>query len=176
MNFTFGITDFEGAEDHLRLPAELHPDHLISINSSIYRVPRGREKYAGNLLALMFDDIIWQPGSQSRYVPPNKEHVQEIIEYGEKIDSGHLVVHCYAGISRSTAATLIVLATHSKPSDASELYEKVVLNRSVARPNDLMLELADEILGWDGELAALGGWQRHRRDFLYPSTGTEGVR
>ena len=53
------------------------------------------------------------------------------------------------------------MAVHSKPEDAAELKRLVVRNRPIARPNDLMLEYADDILGWDGKLADLGGHRRH---------------
>jgi predicted protein tyrosine phosphatase len=169
MKFTFEITDFLTAEAHLRLPPSEHADHFLSIGSHTVRKPRGLEDYAGNRLALTFDDILWEPTPESNMVAPSREHVQEIIDFGRTIEGGHLLVHCQAGISRSTAATLMVLALNSAPSHAKELDELVRRARPTVRvrPNDLMLEYADDILDWGGELAALGGWGVAREGFPY---------
>ena len=161
-NFTFEIVDFSDAENRLRFGP--HPDHLISITA--YDFPPSLDSFKGNLLPLHFSDIpLRRIAHRYRYsdrvLPPQEEHSQAIVDFAKKITGGHLLVHCRAGISRSSAATLIAMAVHSKPEDAAELKRLVVRNRPIARPNDLMLEYADDILGWDGKLADLGGHRRH---------------
>lgn len=174
MEFTVEITNFEMAEHRLSLPARFHPEHLISINSTRGPVPKGLETYAGNKLVLRFDDIIWPTNGQSNFVSPSRAHVVQIVEFARSIDKGHLLVHCRAGISRSTAATLIVLATRMGPDYADQIEEQVRRMRPVVRPNDLMLELADDVLGWNGMLADMGGWSGED-EFLYGGTRLKGV-
>jgi predicted protein tyrosine phosphatase len=159
-NFTFEIVDFVTADE--RLARGLHPDHLISITA--YDFPTSLDSFRGNLLPLQFHDIPLRRTAHrhrysSNFQAPQKSHVQAIVDFAKTVDKGHLLVHCRAGISRSSAATLIVMAVHSGPEHADKLMELVRRNRSIARPNDLMLEYADEILGWGGELQKLGGWK-----------------
>lgn len=163
MKFTFEVTSIGQAEDRLAMSPSAHPDHLISIGAPWERDLKGIERFKGNLLRLRFCDVKQPPMAASVWErrnirTPGPEHVQEIIDFGRGIESGHLLVHCEMGISRSTAATLIVLAVHSDPSQADALEESIYANRKIARPNDWMLSMADELLGWDGKLAAMGGW------------------
>ena len=178
MKFTFEVTSIDEAEDRLAMPPDTHPDHLISIGAPWERELDGIEWYQGNLLRLLFCDVKQPPGTPSRWERhnlsvPTEEHVQEIIDFGRGIESGHLLVHCQMGISRSTAATLIVLAVHSDPSQANELEASIYRNRGIARPNDWMLSMADELLGWGGKLTAMGGWYTSPRKCGYeaPSFG-----
>lgn len=172
MNFTFEITSIEEAEDCLALPPEFHPDHLISIGAPWKRELIGIKAYKGNLLRLVFCDVkhplegatVWERPNIS---VPTEGHVQEIIDFGRNLETGHLLVHCEMGISRSSAAALIVLATHSDPSQAGALEASIYANRTIACPNNWMLSMADELLGWGGRLAAMGGWELPDRKFSY---------
>lgn len=174
MQFTFEVTTFEGAEDNLRMPPAFHPDHLISIGATWDPDLEGIENYEGTLLRLKFSDIKFQPVIPESFrayglSAPNPEHIQEIIDFGRQIKEGHLLVHCEMGISRSTAATLIVLATHTDPTQAGVIEKMVHESRPQARPNNLMLGYADELLGWEGKLAAMGGWDDYS---AYRQVGT----
>src|SRR5437868_836362 len=71
---------------------------------------------------LNFHDVVEElPG----YVTPSKEHLQAILQFGENLASrdgeAAVLIHCHAGISRSTAAIMALMA-HSNPSaDEDEL-------------------------------------------------------
>jgi predicted protein tyrosine phosphatase len=181
MNFTFEITCYEGAEDRLLgLDDGPAPDHLISINSPGQKPPRGSLSFEGNKLFLAFldlrteaDDCWYDARGWGHLRRPEPEDVARIIEFGKIVgaEGGHLLVHCAAGISRSTAATLIVMATQRTPEDALHMGLDVFLNRPIARPNDLMLKFADEQLGWGGALAALGGETDSEVNFLWAGVG-----
>ena len=92
---------------------------------------------------------------------PDKILIEQIIIHA-KIIKGHLdkgeqinlYVGCAAGISRSTAATYIILCYllgewHER--DALALVEN---KRSIARPNPLMVKLADDLLGRNFKMVA----------------------
>lgn len=168
MHFTIEITDLEGVETILGMAPRFHPDHLISITSKGRDVV-GLHRFRGNRLVLKFNDTIWPSALTNGECSPRPEHVKQIVEFGRGIEGGHLLVHCHAGISRSTAAALIVLATHKDPSCAKEIDQMVRRARPspTPRPNNLMLEYADELLGWDGCLAELGGWHQVHEKFVY---------
>jgi len=99
-------------------------------------------------LLLNFDDI---EDTDSKY-SPKPEHVAEILEWTHALkDSDRLLIHCWAGISRSTALALAVwIQKHGKDYDAAAKWLKET--RPIACPNRLIAGYADEILGCDGEL------------------------
>lgn len=78
---------------------------------------------------------------------PTREHVQEIINYANSIDekNDRVLVHCWAGISRSTAAALIIMyILYNK--DINRAVERLLEIRPAAAPNKLLCKYADEIL------------------------------
>ena len=85
---------------------------------------------------------------------PTKELVACIIydafKIKEKLDKGEQVnlgVFCAAGISRSTAATYIILCYLLGEWNEREALSLVENKRSIARPNPLMVKIADDLLG-----------------------------
>ncbi|MDX1425673.1 MAG: hypothetical protein R3322_21190, partial [Kiloniellales bacterium] len=65
--------------------------------------------------------------------------------------SGPLVIHCYAGVSRSTAAALAVLCSYNegREQDAAHLLRARAPH---AFPNRRMIDLADDLLACGGRL------------------------
>jgi predicted protein tyrosine phosphatase len=62
---------------------------------------------------VIFDDI---EEEHPNFHPPKKEQIREVLDFGEGVGQGaHLLVHCMAGISRSTACAMAILARHSEP-------------------------------------------------------------
>jgi predicted protein tyrosine phosphatase len=99
---------------------------------------------------LRFHDVIQPtPG----LVLPTPDNVRAVLEFGDNLiqaaagTEAHLLVHCHAGISRSTAAMAMLLA-QADPSQSEEaILERLLALRPKAWPNSLMLGFADEILG-----------------------------
>ena len=68
-----------------------------------------------------------------------------------------ILIHCEAGISRSTATALIMYACWLGPGREREAMERVRKQRPTAVPNRRMVRLADALLGREGRLIdALG--------------------
>ena len=67
-------------------------------------------------------------------------------------NEAHLLVHCHAGVSRSTAAAILVMAQTCPDRPADEVLREVVRLRPRAWPNLRILEFGDEILGRHGEI------------------------
>ena len=104
---------------------------------------------------------------------PTPEHVAEILGFGEELaasrdarQDGHLLVHCYMGVSRSTAAMLSLLAQVHPDESEARLFERLREIRPQAWPNSIMVGYADEQLGRGGrlveELKRHYGWQLKR--------------
>jgi predicted protein tyrosine phosphatase len=66
----------------------------------------------------------------------------------------HLLVHCHAGVSRSTAAAILILAQHEPDMPAREVVGQVIRLRAHAWPNLRMIEFGDAALRRNGEIVA----------------------
>ena len=87
------------------------------------------------------------------YTPPGREHIDQLIEFAlDWAGEGPIVVHCWAGISRSTAAAYTALCTIN-PDASEELIARRLREASpTAYPNRLMVQLADAALGRQGRM------------------------
>jgi predicted protein tyrosine phosphatase len=109
---------------------------------------------ARHYLDLRFHDII---DPYPALVAPEKEHVERLLTFGRgltNVSSGHLLVHCHMGISRSSAATFLLLAQARPDRAAHELLAEIARIRPHAWPNLRMVELGDGMMARDGELIA----------------------
>jgi predicted protein tyrosine phosphatase len=105
-------------------------------------------------LALRFNDIIDPRPDQ---LAPASADVARLLAFGREPDltaGSHLLIHCHAGVSRSTAAAALILAQARPDRAAGEVLEAVAQLRPRAWPNLRILELGDALLGRNGELVA----------------------
>jgi len=108
-------------------------------------------------LILRFHDVI-EP--QSNQNAPTREDVERLLAFGREVSEipeGHLLVHCQAGVSRSTAAAALILIQANPEWPASAALDVIAAIRPRAWPNLLILELGDAVLGRNGEIAAAAG-------------------
>jgi predicted protein tyrosine phosphatase len=87
------------------------------------------------------------------YTPPAMGHIEQLIEFAHDWGGqGPIVVHCWAGISRSTAAAYTALCAIN-PEGAEQLIARRLREASpTAYPNRLMIRLADAALGRQGRM------------------------
>jgi predicted protein tyrosine phosphatase len=105
-------------------------------------------------LTLCFHDVI-EP--RPELLPPTTADVERLLAFGREpalAADGHLLIHCHAGVSRSTAAAALILAQARPDRAAREVLDAVTQLRPRAWPNLRMIELGDALLGRNGELAA----------------------
>jgi predicted protein tyrosine phosphatase len=138
--------------------------HVLSIVDPDYPDPDAFRIYdSHHRTILRFHDVI-EP--YEGFVPPEPGHVEAILAFGESLRRGaaeredamgHLLVHCHAGISRSTAAMAMLLAQTYPDQDEDSIFERLLGIRSQAWPNSRMIGFADRLLGRKGRFdAALG--------------------
>lgn len=131
--------------------------HVLSILDPGHPEPAAFGAYGEHeRLELRFHDIIDPYLGQTL---PQRADVERILAFGrdllaEPAGVGHLLVHCHAGISRSTAALTMMLAQARPDRPAAEVVAAVVGIRRKAWPNLRMIEFADELLGRNGDLVA----------------------
>jgi len=124
-------------------------------------VPK-KAKHTGLLLFHDLDDIEINAPKYFGCVPPDESHVQEIIGFFQHLrqSQGHgILVHCEAGISRSTAAAIIGLCALGLTPETA--FRHVANINEVGLPNRRMLRLAGKLLGDNGTLLEMA--EEHRK-------------
>jgi len=116
-----------------------------------YQIPAG-PKLIRHIRLGMHDVVMDQHGLSDAYTAPSPEQISKIIEFAESWDRrGNIVVHCTAGVSRSTATALVILATTAPGLEI--LIARLLRERaSWASPNQRIVGLADQLLGRRGAL------------------------
>ena len=85
-------------------------------------------------------------------VPPAEDHVLAIIEFGRDLPpDARLLCCCTAGLSRSPAAALIVMALRL-PGREGEAFRSLMAIRPRSTPNPIMVAIADDLIGAGGRL------------------------
>lgn len=103
-----------------------------------------------NWLWLKFEDVLFDLEQDA----PTKLHVAIILEWGLMLpEDAVVVVHCEAGVSRSTAAVLALLVQQT-PDDIEGCIAKLLEIRPQSCPNPLVTRYADDLLGCGGKLYA----------------------
>jgi len=88
-------------------------------------------------------------------VVPHQDHVAELIQFARDWDQqAPLLIHCWAGISRSTAAAFITLCALNPEADEHSLARALRRASPTAYPNRRLVALADEVLSRQGRMSA----------------------
>lgn len=148
---------------------ESWPDGLGSLRQS-YRVP---------VLRLEFNDVDPEKRERLRTKAdivvgtngPTAAHINALLDFGEpKIHKdGTILLHCYAGVSRSTAAAFILYALKigaERLDQALERMNQSAVSRN-AWPNRGMLRIAGEIMGMDLLAASQSLHERMQKEHVW---------
>lgn len=138
--------------------------HVLSILDPGWPEPEALRGFAiDRRLKLHFHDVIEPlPG----WTAPQRWDVELLLAFGRDLgvtgggaagappQRPHLLVHCHAGVSRSTAAAILILAQRDPARPARDVVGQVLRVRPRAWPNLRMIELGDALLGREGEIVA----------------------
>jgi predicted protein tyrosine phosphatase len=139
------------------LAAEIRPSHVLSLLGGISPFP---DTPAGidprNHHKITLADIA-EP--QEGMIHPGAEHVRQVIAFGERWakEGGRkqpIIVHCFAGISRSTASALTIACLLNPKTAEARFTAALRAASGSAQPNTLMIAHADKLLGRNGRLIA----------------------
>ena len=131
---------------------------LLTLINEGTRVPRPKEiEPARHMFVPMSDIVVAKDG----HILPAEAHVAQVLAFVRDWDrAAPLVIHCYAGVSRSTAAAYIAACALDETRSEQEIAETLRRSSPTATPNALMIEVADRMLGRNGRMiqavAAIG--------------------
>ncbi len=101
-------------------------------------------------LRLYFHDIVQHLDG---HVPPSAADAERLIAFLQDWDrKDPMLIHCWAGISRSTAAAYTALCMFRPQADEEALAQELRSASPSATPNRLIVSLADEVLGRGGRM------------------------
>ncbi|MCZ8182264.1 MAG: protein tyrosine phosphatase [Beijerinckiaceae bacterium] len=133
-----------------RKVAETGATGVVTLIKNIGQVERPPGIAPERHLKLDFADIT-EP--REGEVMPGSEHVEQLLGYFEAWDrSAPLVVHCYAGVSRSTAGAFIAACQLRPDRDEAEWASEIRRLSPTATPNARLVALADAALGRNGRM------------------------
>ncbi len=161
--FRISICGIEELNGH----CETGVSHVLSILDPDWPVPEAFGAFGEHAkLELRFHDVIETDAAAGGQLP-REEHVAELLNFGRDLmaeppPEAHLLVHCHAGVSRSTASMALVLAQGLPGVKADRIFGEVLRIRPQAWPNLRIVELGDALLGRGGALvqAARGVYRR----------------
>lgn len=145
-----------------RLPeviAARAPSHLVTLlpPEEMIETPPGfaRERH----LRLGMHDI---PAPAPGLVAPDAAMIEQILAFGRGWDAAApMVIHCFAGISRSTASAFAIACERDPRADELEIALAIRRASPSAFPNRRIVALADDILARQGRMLeaveAMGG-------------------
>ena len=102
-----------------------------------------------NYLTICVDDV--SNNEDEKFETPNINHIHKILEYSKSFtEEDRILVHCHAGISRSTATAIGILIQHGY--SPKEAFDYIYSVRPIMYPNSLFISLFDTALNMNGLL------------------------
>jgi predicted protein tyrosine phosphatase len=144
------ICSKKGASALLEFESERF-DRVVSIGSPFEEKPKGLDK-CPNVLRLEFDDVD-EDIIGEHWVHPNENDITNLINFAQE-DCNEILIHCHAGISRSTAAGFImnsIFFGKGKEEGAIIVTARQCQELDIA-PNRLMIKIADKLLDREGKM------------------------
>ena len=124
--------------------------HVLTVMANVAQVQRPESVLAANHLKVQMDDITEQ---LEGFVAPTETHVEQVLNFVRGWDrQAPLVIHCYAGISRSTASAFAAVCALNPHREEIAIARQIRSASAIASPNRLIVSLADKALGRDGRM------------------------
>src|ERR1700732_4447018 len=124
--------------------------HVLTVMANVDQVQRPASVLEANHLKVSMDDITEQIDG---FVAPSDTHIEKVLNFVRGWDrSAPMVVHCYAGISRSTASAFAAACMLNPHRDEIPIARQIRPPSPIAAPNRLIVSLADKALGREGRM------------------------
>lgn len=127
------------------------PSHMITLIDPATHVSTPHVIDRKKHLRIDCHDI---PAPRDNLIHPTEEHVRTVIDFlGQWEMEAPMLIHCFMGISRSSAAAYIALCLHNEGREMEAAYH-LRSEGAHAQPNPLIIAHADRILARDGQMIA----------------------
>ena len=124
--------------------------HVLTVMANVEQVQRPVSVLPANHLKVSMDDITEQ---MDGFVAPCEAHVEQVLAFVSGWDrAAPMVVHCYAGISRSTASAFAAACLLNPTRDEIAIARAIRASSPIAQPNRLIVSIADRLLGREGRM------------------------
>jgi predicted protein tyrosine phosphatase len=134
-----------------RVASSLRDYRLLTLMSPSHPDETWTRYARGPHLHLAFNDIT---EARDGLIAPDRAMVSSLIAFGRQAaDDPPLLIHCWAGISRSSAAAYII-ACDAHPGREHAIADALRRRAPFATPNALMVAIADDVLARDGRMIA----------------------
>lgn len=157
-----------------QLAQKLRPSRIVSLLSPYDTFPVF-DGLAGDLhLQVPIHDITADIGDWRAPEASDAERVIRFVEAWDRADP--MLIHCWAGISRSTASAFITACVHNPKADEEEIARAIRAASPTASPNARLVGHADALLGRNGRMAKAietigrGAVSEEAKAFSIPST------
>jgi predicted protein tyrosine phosphatase len=155
MQLPFGITVC--GLDELAGHRDARVSHVLSILDPEWPAPEVFGTFGEHeKLELRFHDVLEEgPGR----VAPKPIHVEQLLAFGRRLGrepatDAHLLVHCHAGVSRSSASMALLIAQAMPDRSGEAIFADILRVRPQIWPNLRIVEMGDCRLSRNGELVA----------------------
>ena len=103
-------------------------------------------------LFVSVSDIV---AAEEGHILPAEAHLAEVLAFVRAWDRRQpLLIHCYAGVSRSTAAAYVSACALREDFDEAALAQTLRARSPTATPNAMMVALGDRLLRRQGRMVA----------------------
>src|ERR1700743_3460993 len=124
--------------------------HILTVMANVAQVQRPDSVLAANHLKVQMDDIT---EALEGFVAPTETHIEQVLTFVRGWDrQAPLVVHCYAGISRSTASAFAAVCALNPHRDEIAIARQIRAASPIASPNRLIVSRAEKALGREGRM------------------------
>jgi predicted protein tyrosine phosphatase len=124
--------------------------HIVTLLRNPDRMQRPKHIAAINHLVLSMDDISTPIDG---YAPPNAEHVTQLVEFVTRWDrTTPIVMHCLAGISRSSAGAFVAACALNPQRSEADIARALREASPSAMPNIMLVTHADRFLRRRGRM------------------------
>lgn len=144
-----------------RTVADTGARHVVTLINVGTPVERPSGVAAADHLFLGMNDIV---APMDGYIVPAEAHVMQLLGFADAWWRGQgrgshgrrspMVIHCWAGISRSTAAAFITACAIDPSRSEAELARDIRRLSPAATPNARLVEIADRLLDRQGRMVS----------------------
>lgn len=143
------VTPLSAIERSIR---QYRPSHILTLLAPDHMIPHQDGFATDRHLRLALEDVT---GSWLSACPPCSSQVENLIAFGRGWTAeAPLLVHCWAGVSRSMAAAYTLLCDKLGSGREMEIAQALRSRAPHACPNTLMVQLADDVLGRSGRMVS----------------------